>query len=99
MTVILDQFLHALRESGLMTAPEIDTLLDSLPPEQKPQNGEDLAKILVKCRKLTKFQAWEKGVGKVRGKRRGDKPRFRAPFPSLEDPQHEATGRLHRPAV
>ena len=67
MTVILDQFLQSLRESGLITAAEIDALLGSLPPEQKPQNGEDLAKMLVKYRKLTKFQAQAVYQGKTKG--------------------------------
>ena len=40
MTVILDQFLQTLSESGLMTAEEAQQLIRSLPDDQKPQSGE-----------------------------------------------------------
>ncbi len=67
MTVILDQFRQTLRESGLMAEEEIQAFLDGLPPGQQPENGEDLAKALVKYRKLTKFQAQAVYQGKVKG--------------------------------
>ncbi len=57
MTVILDQFVQSLVESGLIPADEIRAYLNGLPPEEKPTSGEDLAKLLVRRRKLTKFQA------------------------------------------
>ncbi len=66
MTVILDQFLQTLRESGLMTASEIESFLGSLPPAEKPTTSEALAKVLVKCRKLTKFQAQAAYQGKAK---------------------------------
>lgn len=67
MTVILDQFLQTLRESGLMTAPEIDSLLRTLAPAEKPETGEELARLLVQRHKLTKFQAQAIYQGKPRG--------------------------------
>ena len=67
MTVILDQFLQTLRESGLMAEEEIDAFLHGLRPGQLPANGEDLAKVLVKHRKLTKFQAQAVYQGKTKG--------------------------------
>ena len=67
MTVILDQFRQTLRESGLLSDAEIDAVLDMLPPEQKPTDGEGLAKVLVKYRKLTKFQAQAVYQGKTKG--------------------------------
>ena len=67
MTVILDQFLLTLRQSGLMSEGEIQAFLDGLSPEQQPENGEDLAKVLVKYRRLTKFQAQAVYQGKTKG--------------------------------
>jgi len=67
MTVVLEQFLQSLRDSGLMTAQEIDSFLDSLPAEERPKTSEDLAKLLVKRQKLTKFQAQAIYQGKTRG--------------------------------
>jgi serine/threonine protein kinase len=67
MTVILDQFLQSVRESGLMTAQELDAFLHGLPPEQKPTTGEELAKALHRHHKLTKFQAQAVYQGKTKG--------------------------------
>ena len=67
MTVILDQFLHTLSESGLMTAEEAQQVIQSLPDDQKPQSGEDLAKLLYSQGKLTKFQAQAIYQGKTKG--------------------------------
>jgi len=67
MTVILDQFLQTLRESGLMTAQQIDSFLQTLPPEERPETSEDLAKALVRHRKLTRFRAQAVYQGKTRG--------------------------------
>jgi hypothetical protein len=57
MAISLQQFMDRLTQSGLMSAAEVASFQQSLPPEEKPQNGEDLAKILVEYRKLTKYQA------------------------------------------
>ena len=67
MTVILDQFTHTLAESGLMTKDEIDAFLDSLPAEQRPSDGEALAKLLFRRKKLTKFQIQCVYQGKTKG--------------------------------
>jgi serine/threonine-protein kinase len=59
----LEQFVKQLEESGVLTA---ETLGEFLPPRSHPQNGEDLARELVRHKKLTKFQAEEvfRGNGK-----------------------------------
>lgn len=45
-----------LEDSGVLAA---DTLRDFLPPKAEPQNAEDLARELIRQKKLTKFQAGE----------------------------------------
>lgn len=72
MTVILDQFIHTLAESGLMTAEEVRTFIDGLPAEQRPADGEALAKLLFQRKKLTKFQAQAIYQGKIKGLRVGN---------------------------
>ena len=67
MTVILDQFVQTLRECGLMTAEEIDSFVAGLPAEEKPQTGEDLAKLLNRYKKLTRFQIQAVYQGKTKG--------------------------------
>ncbi|WP_373651956.1 protein kinase domain-containing protein [Schlesneria sp. DSM 10557] len=63
MTVPLHKFLQQLEESGILTD---DTIKDFIPPKASPQNAEDLARHLVRQKKLTKFQVEEisKGKGK-----------------------------------
>jgi len=67
MPLVLDQFVQWLADSGLMTRAEIDAVLDSLPSSDKPQSGEDLAKLLYKRGKLTKYQAEALYRGKTKG--------------------------------
>ena len=67
MTVILDQFVQTLRECGLMTAEEIEGFLAGLPADEKPQTGEDFAKLLHRYKKLTKFQTQAVYQGKTKG--------------------------------
>ena len=68
MTVILDQFIHTLVESGLMTAEEVSSV------HRRPAargaaraDGEDLAKLLFQRKKLTKFQTQAIYQGKTKG--------------------------------
>src|SRR5688572_3952292 len=56
MAVGLEQFVKELEDSGIIAS---DTLKDFLPPKSAPKDVEDLAKELVKQKKLTKFQAGE----------------------------------------
>jgi serine/threonine protein kinase/Leucine-rich repeat (LRR) protein len=63
MPVPLEQFVKHLEDSGLLAG---DTLGDFLPPKASPRDAEDLARELVRHKKLTKFQAEElyRGKGK-----------------------------------
>lgn len=67
MAVLLDQFIETLSQSGLMAAGEVQTLLDGLRAHEKPETGEELAKLLVRRGKLTKFQAQCVYQGKTKG--------------------------------
>jgi WD40 repeat protein/serine/threonine protein kinase/Leucine-rich repeat (LRR) protein len=66
MEVILSQFIKALTESGLLSADETETFIESLPPEKQPEDGAALAKELVRQGKLTKFQAQAIYQGKTK---------------------------------
>src|SRR5205809_48273 len=63
MAVALDKFVQHLEDSGILAG---ETLKDFLPPKGDPKDAEDLARELVRKKKLTKFQAEEayKGKGK-----------------------------------
>ena len=67
MAVILDQFVHSLVDSGLMSADEVQAFIDGLGPENRPTTSEDLAKLLFQRKKLTKFQAQAIYQGKSKG--------------------------------
>ena len=63
MAVALDQFVKQLEDSGILAG---DTLKDFVPPKASPKDAEELARELVRQKKLTKFQAelfWQ-GKGK-----------------------------------
>jgi serine/threonine protein kinase/formylglycine-generating enzyme required for sulfatase activity len=64
MPVPLNQFVKHLEDSGILAG---DTLNDFIPPKASPKDGEELARELVRKKKLTKFQAEEvyKGKGKA----------------------------------
>ncbi|HWB10781.1 MAG TPA: family 16 glycoside hydrolase [Pirellulales bacterium] len=63
MPLPLDKFIKQLEDSGVLAG---DTLKDFLPPKNEPKDAEELARELVRRKKLTKFQAEEvyKGKGK-----------------------------------
>jgi serine/threonine protein kinase len=61
MAVALEQFVQQVADSGILAG---DTLKEFLPPNAAPQNAEDLARELVRRRKLTKFQASQIWQGK-----------------------------------
>ena len=50
-----------------MSAAEVSSFQDSLPPERKPKDGEALARELVQAGKLTKYQAQVVYQGKTKG--------------------------------
>ncbi|MDA0833414.1 MAG: SUMF1/EgtB/PvdO family nonheme iron enzyme [Planctomycetota bacterium] len=57
----LEQFVKNLEESGVLAG---ETLKDFLPPKADPKDAEDLARELLKQKKLTKFQVAEVWQGK-----------------------------------
>ena len=63
MAVPLDRFVKQLEESGILGG---EALKEFLPPKSEPKDAEELARELVRRKKLTKFQAEEvyKGKGK-----------------------------------
>jgi serine/threonine protein kinase len=63
----LEEFVRSLTDSGLMTAEEVQVFIECLPLENRPVTGEQLAKELYRCEKLTKFQAQAIHQGKTRG--------------------------------
>ncbi len=72
MEVVLAQFIKSLTSSGLMTAAQVDDFVDSLPAENKPTDGAELARLLVRNKKLTRFQAQAVYQGKGTGLILGD---------------------------
>jgi serine/threonine protein kinase len=61
MPVPLEQFVKHLEDSGILVG---DTLQDFIPPKASPKDAEDLARELVRQKKLTKFQAEQVWHGK-----------------------------------
>jgi serine/threonine protein kinase/formylglycine-generating enzyme required for sulfatase activity len=67
MVVTVQQFVERLSASGLMSAAEVSTFQDSLPPEKRPKDVQQLAQALVQQGKLTKYQAQAVYQGKTKG--------------------------------
>lgn len=61
MAVALEQFVKQLLDSGILAG---EALREFLPPNAAPKNAEELARELVRQRKLTKFQATQLWQGK-----------------------------------
>ena len=61
MAIPLEQFVKQLEDSGILAG---DTLKDFIPPKASPKDAEELARELVRKKKLTKFQAEEAYQGK-----------------------------------
>jgi serine/threonine protein kinase len=63
MPVPLDKFVKQLEDSGILAG---DTIKEFIPPKASPKDGTELARELIRQKKLTKFQATEvsKGNGK-----------------------------------
>jgi len=66
VTIPLDQFVSQIVDSSLASADDVAALIDSLPAEKKPQDGEQLAMELVRLKKLTAYQAQQIYAGKGR---------------------------------
>ena len=67
-----DFFIENLIGSGLMTAGDVEAFLAKLPPDEQPASAEDLAKLLFRHKKLTRFQAQAIYQGKAKGLVLGD---------------------------
>ncbi|MGO8751641.1 MAG: protein kinase domain-containing protein [Thermoguttaceae bacterium] len=67
MSITVEQFVERLTQSGLMSAAEIASFQQSLPPEKRPKDVQGLAQMLVRAGKLTKYQAQAVYQGKTRG--------------------------------
>ena len=72
MAVLLDQFVQTLSDSGLMTKQEVQQLLGGLSDDDRPKDGEEMAKLLFRQGKLTKFQTQTLYKGKAKGLILGD---------------------------
>jgi serine/threonine protein kinase len=67
MALSTDQFREQVFASGLLTEAELSAWLESLPEGKQPTDGEQLARELVKQKRLTKFQAEQIYAGKGKG--------------------------------
>jgi serine/threonine protein kinase/Leucine-rich repeat (LRR) protein len=63
MPLPLEQFVQQLEDSGILAE---DTLADFVPPNASPKDADELAKELVRHKKLTRFQAIEVAKGNAR---------------------------------
>ncbi len=61
MAVPLEKFVQQLEDSGILAS---DTIKDFIPPKASPKDAVELARELVRKKKLTKFQAEEVSKGK-----------------------------------
>ena len=67
MAISLQQFIDGLTQSGLMSAAEVASFQQSLPPEKQPKDVQALAQTLVQAGKITKYQAQAVYQGKTKG--------------------------------
>ena len=72
MAVLLEQFVQTLSDSGLMTTEEVQRLLSRLPENDKPKDGQEMATLLYRQGKLTKFQAQAVYHGKAKGQHQAE---------------------------
>ena len=66
MAITIEQFIERLTESGLMSAADVSTFHESLPPDKRPRDVKQLAQVLVQQGKLTKYQAQAVYQGKTK---------------------------------
>jgi serine/threonine protein kinase len=65
MPLALPEYCRRLTDSGLMSAEDVDSFQAGLPPEKKPKDGQDLARELVKRKRLTEYQAISVYQGRI----------------------------------
>src|SRR5258708_37851611 len=66
MAMPLDTFVGHVVESQLLSADDVRRLTEALPSDRRPQDGEQLARELVRQKKLTAYQA--KAIYQGKGK-------------------------------
>jgi hypothetical protein len=54
MSLTIEQFFERLTESGLLSAAEVSTFQDSLPPDQRPRDVQALVTVLYRAGKQPK---------------------------------------------
>ncbi len=64
MALSVEQFTANLIESGLLTEEDVQSFVNSTLQERPPKDGEQLAKELVRHKKLTKYQAEQTYLGR-----------------------------------
>ncbi len=65
--VTLDDFVSSLTECGLMDQAEVDAFIEELPADDRPINGKQLAELLYRHKRLTRFQVQAVYQRKTRG--------------------------------
>ncbi|MGD0283963.1 MAG: serine/threonine-protein kinase, partial [Dissulfurispiraceae bacterium] len=65
--VSLSKFIDSLAECGLMGRKDVQDFINSLPDEQRPLDGKQLAESLYYHKKMTRFQVQAVYQGKTRG--------------------------------
>ncbi len=66
MTIPLNHFAQQIVASGLLSGEDVRTLIDALPAEQRPRDAEQLARELVRQKRLTAYQAQQIQAGQGR---------------------------------
>jgi serine/threonine protein kinase len=66
VTPTFDEFARALVESGLVTAQQLHSFVDSFAPDKRPRTAPELAREMFRQRLLTKFQAQAVYQGKIK---------------------------------
>ena len=64
MALSIDKFRDHLTASGLLSAEDVSALLATFPEDKRPKDGEQLAKELVRQKKLTRYQVEQIYSGK-----------------------------------
>src|SRR5262245_31989891 len=57
MALALDQFVRRVADSGVLSAEEVSAFIESLSAGQRPGDAQQLARLLVRAKKLTAYQA------------------------------------------
>ncbi len=64
MAISVEQFLSNIAASELLRQDEVSALIEALPEDSRPKTGEELARELVRQKRLTKYQAEQIYAGK-----------------------------------